>query len=109
MSYGRFASPHQRLKPITRRQNPQVPSGLHLRGGSVGQILRSRSVQFRGAGHLQPSLSFTLNQISPGRSVILRPFSLCHFVLHQYILTSLEFTAKAGKYVYLPAFLLPHY
>jgi len=35
VSYARFASPHQRLKPITRRPNPQVPTGLHSRGGSL--------------------------------------------------------------------------
>ena len=34
MSYARFASPHQRLKPIARRPNPQVSIGLHSRGVS---------------------------------------------------------------------------
>ena len=34
MSEATFASPHRRLNPITRRQNPQVLSGLYSRGGS---------------------------------------------------------------------------
>ena len=36
VSYGRFAAPHRRLKPIMRRPIPQVSFGLHSRGGSVG-------------------------------------------------------------------------
>ena len=52
MSYARFVRPHRRLKPITPRQNPQVSIGLHLRGGSADQILRSHLAYIRGAGHV---------------------------------------------------------
>jgi len=34
VSYVKFASPLQRLQPITRRPNPQIPLGLHSQGGS---------------------------------------------------------------------------
>ena len=39
MSYVSFVTPHQRLHSITRRQNPQVPAGLHSRGGSLAAVL----------------------------------------------------------------------
>jgi hypothetical protein len=49
VSYARFASPHQRLKPITRRPNPQVSIGLHSRGGSELARLTLGVVQQLGA------------------------------------------------------------
>jgi hypothetical protein len=35
MSYGRFAAPHWRLHPITRRPNSPVSPGLHSLGGAL--------------------------------------------------------------------------
>ena len=49
MSYARFASPHRRLKPITRKPNPQVSSGLHSRGWSEDAIVTKTVTNESGA------------------------------------------------------------
>ena len=48
MSDARCATPHQRLQPITRRPNSQVPTGLHSGAGHGNE--RRRETLFRIVG-----------------------------------------------------------
>ena len=66
MSYATFVPPHQRLQPITRRPIPQVPLGLHSRGGSREPNILEGLDWLKGAGqpHLLDAHHSTVLQFS---------------------------------------------
>lgn len=63
MSYGRFAAPHWRLHPITRRPNSPVSPGLHSRGGAYSSEVSGRMAQ--NIGSVSAVLSLAANNSTP--------------------------------------------